>query len=102
MVNRQRKMVMKEQCYIGNFDYSDLENIQKQIGELIKQYGKDAEIRMHCEAYSDSDKEYMYLFKSVPETDEEMNNRIAKEEQAEKMVEERNRSEYERLKKIFG
>ena len=102
MVDRKRKMVMKEQCYVGNFDYDKLSAVLERIQQLIEDYGPDAEIRNHCEPYSSSDKEYMYVYKSEPETDKEMAERIANEEKWAKAREERDRVEFERLQAKFG
>lgn len=40
MVDRKRKMVMKEKCYVGNFDYDKLSSVLKQVENLIKEYGQ--------------------------------------------------------------
>lgn len=102
MVDRKRKMVMKEKCYVGNFDYDKLSSVLKQVENLIKEYGPDAEIRTRCDSYSSSDKEYMYVYKSEAETDEEMEKRIADEEKWIKIREEHDRAEFDRLQEKFG
>lgn len=101
-VNRERKMVMKEQCYVGLFDYDKLSSVLEQIQRLIEDYGPDAEIRAQCESYSSSDKEYMYVYKLDPESDKEMTERIANEEKWAKAREDRDRAEFERLQEKFG
>ena len=98
----ERKMVMRRQRYIGTFNYDKLSSIKHQIDELIEYYGPDAEIRMSCEEYSDSDKEYMYVYKLVPETDDEMNSRILQEQANQVAKEEFERREFERLRAKFG
>jgi uncharacterized protein with von Willebrand factor type A (vWA) domain len=45
---------------------------------------------------------YQYVFKEIPETDEQMNERIANEERWFAGDEERERREFERLQAKFG
>ena len=100
-VNYERKMVSKEQTSV-NFEYDTLEHVLKQVKDLIKTYGKDAKILCHCAEYSDSDKEYMYVYKDEPETDQEMAGRIAQEEKLVAMIEERDAAEFKRLQAKFS
>ena len=100
-VNRERKMVAREQTYVS-FEYDTLETVLKQVKQLIKDYGPNAKIISRCEPYSDSDKENMYVYVDKPETDKEMAERIAQEEKWEKDCQERDKANYERLQKIYG
>ena len=96
VVNRDRKMVSKEMESFS-IDYSTLEDVLAQTKRMIKSYGKGAKIFMRCEQYSDSDKEYPYVYMDVPETDEEMAKRIAQEEEWSRRDDEREAAEYKRL-----
>ena len=100
-VNYERKMVPKQQTSF-NFDYDTLESVLKQVKDAIKSYGKDAKIMCHGDAYSNSDKEYMYVYMDEPETDAEMVKRIAQEEQSKKECDERDAADYKRLQAKFG
>lgn len=101
-VNYERKMVPKQQTTSIDFEYDTLEQVSKTVNKLIEEYGKDAKIMCHTESYSDSDKEYMYVYKDELETDEQMAKRIAYEEKFAKMKEERDAAEYKRLQEKFG
>ena len=100
-VNRERKMVPKQQTSV-NFEYDTLEMVLNQVKMLVKEYGKDAKIQCHGDAYSNSDKEYMYVYKDELETDEEMAKRLAHEEKWAKEDEERDAAEFKRLQAKFG
>ena len=100
-VNRERKMVSKEQTSLS-LNYSSLGSILEEIQRCIELYGKDATVFMRCEAYSNSDKEYPYVYMDVPETDAEMAKRIAQEEEWDKNREESDKANYARLQKIYG
>lgn len=100
-VNRERKMVPRQQTSL-NFEYDTLDQVLKRLKELIKDYGKDATIQCHAEQYSNSDKEYMYVYMNEPETDAEMTTRIAYEESWAKLAEERDAAEFKRLQAKFG
>ncbi len=101
-VNYERKMVPTQQTTSIDFEYDTLEQVLKKVEELIEDYGKDAKIMCHTEIYSDSDKEYMYIYKDELESDEEMAKRIAYEEKFAKLDEERDAAEYKRLQEKFG
>jgi hypothetical protein len=94
-------MVPKEQTSV-NFEYDTLETVLSEVKRLVKEYGKDAKIMMRCESYSDSDKEYMYVYKDEPETDAETAKRIASEEEWSKRDDERDAAEFKRLQAKFG
>jgi hypothetical protein len=100
-VNYERKMVSKEMESFS-IDYSTLEDILAMTKRMIKEYGKTAKIYMRCEQYSDSDKEYPYVYMEVPETDEAMAKRIANEEEWSRCDDEREAAEYKRLQAKFG
>ena len=98
-VNRERKMVGMEMTTLS-FEYCTLEDVQRQVNEMVESYGKDAYIDRHCYAYED--REYDFVMMKVPETDNEMAKRIAQEEKWEKDSQDRERENYERLSKIYG
>ena len=100
-VNRERKMVSKEQTSLS-INYSSLKNILEEVQRCIELYGENATVYMRGEAYSDSDKEYPYIYMDVPETDAEMAARIAQEESWEKTRQENDKANYARLSKIYG
>ena len=98
-VNRERKMVGKEMTTL-NFEYSTLGEILKEIQGHVDAYGADAYISKHCYPYEDTP--YLHVMMKVPETDAEMEKRIAQEEQWDKDCQERDKANYERLQKIYG
>ena len=100
-VNRERKMVSKEQTSLS-INYSSLGSIRNEVQRCIELYGENATVYMRGEAYSDSDKEYPYVYMDVPETDAEMAKRILQEEGWEKTRLENDKANYERLSKIYG
>lgn len=98
MVDRTRKMVRKPMEDLG-INYSTLGSALKEIQGLIEKYGANAEIDTYQYPYSDDESLYVYAYR--PETDEEMHQRILREEQCEKRREEQDLQEFERLKKKF-
>ncbi len=100
-VNYERKMVSKEHTSI-DFEYDTLEQVLNNVKMLIEKYGKDAKIMCRAEPYSDSDKEYMYIYTDEPETNKGMAERIAQEEKSAKFAEERDAAEFKRLQEKFG
>lgn len=99
-VNRERKMVPERECYIDV--EGKLSDLLKEVKRLIKDYGPDAYIDGQTEAYSDSDRETMYVFTMRPEDDTEYNKRIAYEEKWAKEAEDRDAAEFKRLQAKFG
>ena len=98
MVDRSRKMVRKVVTSI-DIRYDTLGDALKTIQRLIDTYGPDATIDMYSYPYEDS--ESLHVFAMQPETDKEMAQRIAQEEQWAKRQEEQDLKEFERLKKKF-
>lgn len=99
-VNRERKMVPEEYCYV---DFKrKLSDVLKEVKQLIEEYGVDAYIDGRPDAYSNSDRETMHVFKMVPENDEQYNKRIAYEEKWAKESEDRDAAEFKRLQAKFG
>ena len=98
MANLNRKLIHRSK---ESFDIEDcsLEEILQITETMIKQYGKDAKVMMHSIPYDNA--EYLYVFKEEPETDEQMNRRIAVEISYEEAAAERDRREYERLSLKF-
>lgn len=80
--------------------YLSLGEIKDVIDRLISQYGKDIKIESKTHCYSDSS--YLALIKMVPETDKEMEARIAKEKYWAEQKADRERKEFDRLKSIYG
>ena len=100
-VNRARKMVRKEQTSLS-IDYSSLGSLLEEVQRCIELYGKDATVMTRADEYSNSDKEYPYVYMDILETDAELTERITQEEPWEKDSQERDRVNYERLQKIYG
>lgn len=101
MVDRERRTIWDPKTSL-DLEYCNLKQARMHIEELIKMYGEDARIETYQYPYSDSDKEYLYVYVERPEEDAEMNRRIAMEEQMEKLQLERERMQYEALKKKYG
>lgn len=99
MVDRKRKTV-KYAAESLDIDYSKLGNALERIQYLVDKYGKDAYIDSHSEAYSD--REYLYVYAEREETDGEMAARIENEERWEKLRNEAELKEFERLKAKFN
>ena len=100
-VNRERILRSREKETVW-LDGNTLGEAVEQLQKLVKTYGEKATLDSTCEEYSDSDKEYLRVFTMEPETDAEMNARIAQEEKYAAMAEERDRREFERLQEKFG
>lgn len=100
-VNRERKQVWEEQTTL-DFDYDTLGQALKRIEEAIAYYGADAKIFEEGESYSNSDRKYLRVKTQRLENDAEYNKRIAYEEQWTAQQVDRDRAEFERLKKQFG
>jgi hypothetical protein len=98
-VNRNR-MMRDTPMENADFDGYTLQQVAARIKGLIAQYGPTASIGKHTYPYDDG--EYQYVFKEIPETDEQMNERIANEERWFAGDEERERREFERLQAKFG
>lgn len=69
------------------------------IKDLIVQYG--SQTRIECTEDSYDEHRNMYVFVQRYETDAEMAKRIVQEEKMEKMQQERDRRDYERLRAQF-
>jgi hypothetical protein len=98
-VNRNRKMINTEQVG-AYFDGLSLKQVKERVDELIADFGEDASVEWHSYAYDDN--RYLYVFKEIPETDEQMAARIAKEESWDASRQEYERKEFERLKNLYG
>jgi hypothetical protein len=98
-VNHNRKMLNIEQegAY---FDGLSLKQLKVRVDELIVAYGEDASVEWHTYPYDDN--RHLYVFKEIPETDEQMETRIAKEEEWEQNRMNYERQEFERLQKVYG
>lgn len=101
MVDHNRQTIWEAKTSI-DLDYCNLKQAKMHIEELTKIYGEDARIEWYQSPYSDSDREYLYVHVERPETDAEMERRIDVEKQMEKIRLERERLQYEELKKKFG
>ena len=101
MINRERQMRDQEVTTLY-LDFETLGSAVDALKGLIKSYGRDAKIRSYCEPYSNSDKEYLHVLVSRPETDKEMEERIKREEAYELRQSQFEKAQYETLKKKFG
>lgn len=83
-----------------DMDYATLGEFRDRIDGWIKQHGHNAmfEFQDDYDGYG----RHLVLKAERLETDEEYNKRIAQEEHYNKIAEERDRKEFERLKKKFG
>lgn len=98
-VDRERKMVSREVSTL-DVSYTSLGSLLEDIQHLISQYGAEARVETTPHSYSDG--EYVAVLADLPETDEEMAHRVAKEEHWEAQQALRDRAEFERLKAKFG
>ena len=92
-VDRNRKLVPKEKTSIY-LEHNTLDEAIALLERLRESYGGKAVIK-NVSRFGD---DYLALMVETPETDQQMNRRIAEEEQREK----REREDYERLAKKFG
>ena len=97
-VDRSRKTVLKEvtELYIG---HTTAKELMETLEGIIAKYGEDAVIENERSRYDDST--YIAIKVHRPESDKEMTKRIAYEEQWDKVREENERQEFERLKAKF-
>jgi len=95
-VNCKRKMVKAEvdTLYVN---YINLELLLNHVKKLIKKHGPDAVVTMMSSDFG----AYVGVTALVPETNVQMERRIAQEERAEKEQDERDQKEYERLTKKY-
>lgn len=98
MVHRERKTIRAPMEEV-DIKYSSLGSAFDTMQRLVEKYGRDADIDTYQYPYEESETLYVYAMR--PETDSEMTQRIAREEQWEKRKEEQDAQEYERLKKKF-
>lgn len=103
MVDRNRKKVWQTVNYGVDLEYIKVTDVIKQLKDYVDEYGEDIRFELeYSDPYGDSDRQYLVITKEVDETDEQMKNRIAQEEYREKSRLDRDRQDYERLKKQFG
>jgi hypothetical protein len=100
-VNYERILRSREKETVW-LDGCTLAGAIEQLKLLVKTYGEKATLDSTCEKYSDSDKEYLRVFTMEPETDDEMNARIAQEDRYAAIREDHDRREFERLQAKFG
>ena len=95
-VNCKRKMVKAEvdTLYVN---YINLELLLNHVKKLIKKHGPDAVVTMMSSDFG----AYVGVTALVPETNVQMERRIAQEDRLEKEQEEQDRKEYERLTKKY-
>ena len=98
MVDRKRKTV-KYAAESLDIDFSNLGNALERIQYMIDKYGKDAYIDTYYGGFSD--KEDLYVYAEREETDGEMAVRIENEKRWEKLRNEAELKEFERLKSKF-
>lgn len=99
-VDRNRKQVWETRTTF-NFDWDHLSEVLEKVQEAIKAYGADAKIFEEEEEYSQSSRKYLNVKTQRLENDAEYNKRIAYEEKWEAQNAQRERAEFERLKKQF-
>lgn len=96
---------MKKEKVIGivedyiDIDYATLGEFRDRIDGWIKQHGRNAMFEFQDD---DSYGRHIVLKAERLETDEEYNQRKASEEHYKKIAEERDKKEFERLKKKYG
>jgi len=98
-VDRDRKMVWHEKTELY-LSYNTIDEAIAMLEGIKASYGGSARIEKRQHRYDDG--EYLAVDVEEPETDAEMARRIAQEEAHEARMAERDRSEFERLKKKFG
>lgn len=98
-VNRERKMVEDEYTSI-DFEYNTLDEAIRRLQTYRQELGGDA--RFSIRQYEYSDNTYLALMTTRPETDAEMDKRIANEERWAAQREQQERDTFERLAKKFG
>jgi hypothetical protein len=96
-VNRERMLIRKE-VEDFNVEYMTLPQVEEYVRELKNRHGPEATVEM-LENYNST--YYWAVMKEFPETDEQMSERIGREERFEAIRMERDREEFERLKKLF-
>lgn len=99
MVSKTRKF-RYEEIISTDFDGMTLKEVRDRVEELIRLYGVEAFIDDYQPLYSDS--HYQYVWIKVPETDEEMQERIQREKDQFKINEAREAEEFKRLSLKFG
>lgn len=83
-------------------EYKTLAQARDLIKDLIKEYGNDATIQLEYAPYSDSEKQYLYVYSKRLETYAEMKKRLEQEAHLAAAQEKRDRALFERLSKKFG
>jgi hypothetical protein len=97
-VNRERKMRTVIGSYL-DFDGVSLKDARKEIDRLFKKYGDTA--RINKEPRFDEGWDLVVNY-TIPETDDQMAVRIAKEEAREQELLRREQAQFERLKTKFA
>lgn len=102
--NLERRMVSKMQdTLVDRWSQPSLKEILEITARKIEMYGEDAFLELTTEQYDDTVR--AYIFKMIPETDEEMTTRIKQELKWEKEHKDRedkkDAEEYARLKAKF-
>ena len=102
----KRKIITVTAQTFSPYDFErTLENLLKEVKELIKVYGKDARLDYdphHYEPYSSEASPRFGILVSREETEEEYQSRVAEEKALGDDREARERAEFERLSKKFG
>ena len=98
-MSNERKTVLKE---VGTIDIDGylVKDVIANLTEMLELYGDDIQISKEQYQYDNGD--YLALFKPTPETDEEMEVRIKKENYYKKKMEDSERATFERLQKKFS
>jgi hypothetical protein len=106
MVDKNRKNINAEMQEISPYDLSStLGELKTRIEGYIKEYGENATLDWDADRwypYDEKPSPTYYIKKVRPETDAEMQKRIAKEETSEQQRKEWEEKEFERLKAKLG
>ena len=97
-MTNERKTVLKEVAIL-DLDGYFLKDIIKDLTELLEIHADNAKVFQRIHQYSEDT--YFALMKATPETDYEMETRIANEQFYKSRQESTNRALYERLKQEF-
>lgn len=103
---RERQIINASEDDMSGYDLDGkVSNVIERLQDIIKTYGPEVTLDWdpnHWESYDSSPSPRYWIKRSRPETDEEMTKRITDEEAIYIQYEERERNQYEALKRKFG
>ena len=99
-MDEERRTIQREKDVTGRFSYSSLKDVKTAVEELIAEFGEDARLDLELKymPYEHDPSASAIIAYQTLETDEEMNARIRRKRQAERV----RKMQYEQLKKEFG